>query len=125
VEFRSDVVDAVQSPLGTSSIRLFGDQALFKPAKHGSRVLWHQDNEYWQLEPSNVVTMWLALDDVDDRNGCMRVIPGTHQGPLLDHVPSTENEELRGIEVNEGEAVSVHVPTGRSAVHPLKFKVKQ
>ena len=42
-EFRSDVVDAVEALLGTSSIRLYGDQALWKPAKHGSRVLWHHD----------------------------------------------------------------------------------
>ena len=64
-----------------------------------------------------MVTMWMALDDVDDSNGCMRVIPRTHKGELLDHVPSAENEERRGIEVNEDEAVSGHVPAGHAMMH--------
>jgi len=116
-ECRPDVVDAVESLLDTPAIRLYGDQALFKPPKHGSRVLWHQDNGYWQLEPANVVSMWLALDDADDSNGCMRVLPGSHKWGLLDHAQSTENEELRGIEVNEDDVVSVHVPAGHAMMH--------
>jgi non-heme Fe2+,alpha-ketoglutarate-dependent halogenase len=43
------------------------------------QVAWHQDASYWPLTPSKVVTVWLAVDDVDDENGPMTVIPGSHQ----------------------------------------------
>lgn len=43
-----------------------------------SRVTWHQDASYWPLTPSKVVTVWLAIDDVDTENGPMTAIPGSH-----------------------------------------------
>lgn len=44
----------------------------------GKAVSWHQDCSYWPLTPSKTITVWLAIDDVDEENGCMRVIPGSH-----------------------------------------------
>ena len=44
----------------------------------GKAVPWHQDASYWPLSPSKAVTVWLAIDDADRDNACMRVIPGTH-----------------------------------------------
>jgi non-haem Fe2+, alpha-ketoglutarate-dependent halogenase len=44
----------------------------------GKAVSWHQDCSYWAVTPSKTVTVWLAIDDVDAANGCMRVIPGSH-----------------------------------------------
>jgi phytanoyl-CoA hydroxylase len=38
----------------------------------------HQDNYYFNLQPPHVVTIWLALDYVDDENGCLRYLPGSH-----------------------------------------------
>jgi hypothetical protein len=46
---------------------------------------WHQDNGYGAIEPANNVTVWTALDDVDEENGCVWVIPGSHQRGLLPH----------------------------------------
>lgn len=37
---------------------------------------------YWPLKPMNVITMWLAIDDSDTENGCMRVIRGSHEQTL-------------------------------------------
>lgn len=49
----------------------------------GKAVAWHQDASYWPLTPSKTVTAWLAIDDADRANGCMKVVPGTHRlGPL-------------------------------------------
>src|SRR5436190_39806 len=47
----------------------------------GGHNMWHQDSPYWPtLAPKDVmVTAWVALDDVDEGNGCMRMMPGTHQ----------------------------------------------
>ena len=38
----------------------------------------HQDNFYFCLTPPKVLTMWLALDPVDEENGCLRYVKGSH-----------------------------------------------
>lgn len=38
----------------------------------------HQDNFYFCLSPPHVVTLWLALDVVDEENGCLRYVPSSH-----------------------------------------------
>lgn len=48
----------------------------------------HQDNFYFCLRPPNVLTMWLALDDVDDGNGCLRYVRGSHKAGIRPHAPS-------------------------------------
>lgn len=46
---------------------------------------WHQDNGYVSIEPATNLTIWIALDDVDERNGCVWVLPESHRQGLLDH----------------------------------------
>lgn len=45
----------------------------------------HQDNFYFCLRPANVVTIWLALDPVDDENGCLRYVAGSHRRGIRAH----------------------------------------
>ena len=71
------LLDIAESLIGPN-IQLFHDQALYKPARHGGEVPWHQDNGYWRCTPANLVSIWMALDDADEENGCMNVIPGSH-----------------------------------------------
>jgi ectoine hydroxylase-related dioxygenase (phytanoyl-CoA dioxygenase family) len=41
--------------------------------------MWHQDAPYWPvLTPMKQVSAWVALDDVDEGNGCMSMVPGSH-----------------------------------------------
>ncbi|MBX3010001.1 MAG: phytanoyl-CoA dioxygenase family protein [Caldilineaceae bacterium] len=64
------------------------DQLFMKPPRFGSAKPYHQDNFYFQCQPADqVITAWIALDDVDEANGCLRYINGTHRGPILPHVP--------------------------------------
>jgi len=64
------------------------DQIFMKPPKHGSAKPYHQDNAYFQCFPDgHVITAWVALDDVDESNGCLRYIDGSHLEPLLPHTP--------------------------------------
>jgi phytanoyl-CoA hydroxylase len=48
----------------------------------------HQDNYYFCLKPSNVITIWLALDDVDAENGCLRYLSGSHLKGFRPHAKS-------------------------------------
>jgi len=49
-----------------------------KPADIGQATPPHQDGYYFHLTPCEAVTGWLALDDVDEENGCIHYIRGSH-----------------------------------------------
>jgi ectoine hydroxylase-related dioxygenase (phytanoyl-CoA dioxygenase family) len=45
---------------------------------------WHQDAAYWpSLEDKRACSFWIALDDVNQVNGCMMYIPSSHQSEIL------------------------------------------
>lgn len=71
----------------TPTIRLWHDQLLYKPGDSTAKgnVGWHQDYFYWQCaKPADMLTAWVALVDVDETNGCMQFVPGSHKWGLLD-----------------------------------------
>ena len=41
------------------------------------------------MKPPNVATLWLALDPVDDENGCLRYVPGSHRKGIRAHHPTS------------------------------------
>jgi phytanoyl-CoA hydroxylase len=45
----------------------------------------HQDNYYFNLRPANVLTIWLAIDPVDDANGCLHYVRGSHLRGVRPH----------------------------------------
>lgn len=45
----------------------------------------HQDNFYFCLKPPSVVTLWLALDRIDEENGCLRYVAGSHRNGIRPH----------------------------------------
>lgn len=63
------------------------DQIFMKPPRHGSPKPWHQDGAYFITNPqSALITAWIALDDADADNGCLRYIRGSHKDDILPHV---------------------------------------
>jgi len=48
----------------------------------------HQDNYYFCLKPAQVITIWLALDQVDAENGCLRYVAGSHREGYRPHTRS-------------------------------------
>jgi phytanoyl-CoA hydroxylase len=111
------LLDRVEAVLGPN-IMLFHDQALYKPARTGGPIFWHQDNAYWQCRPANLVSIWLTLDDVTRDNGAMQLIPGSHLRPAH-HEASRDTAALldSGGEVDEAEAVVVELPAGGAMLH--------
>lgn len=72
--------------LGVEEIYLWHDQVLYKPgnSQAAGNVGWHQDKGYWaSASGTDMVTAWVAFDDVDEENGCMRFVPGSHIWGLL------------------------------------------
>lgn len=54
----------------------------FKPPGARGQAL-HQDNYYLRVAPGTCMAAWLALDDCDPANGCMEIVPGSHEWDLL------------------------------------------
>ncbi|MDB5386462.1 MAG: ptlH 2 [Planctomycetaceae bacterium] len=81
----------------------------------------HQDNYYFNLQPSNVVTIWLALDDVDDENGCLRYLPGSHQRGFRPHGRSKVLGFSQGITDfgpdDHAQEVKIHLQPGDAVAH--------
>jgi ectoine hydroxylase-related dioxygenase (phytanoyl-CoA dioxygenase family) len=75
--------------LGEDSIRLWHDQVIYKPGLNGQvssvgNVGWHQDYGYWESSNrTNMVTVWIALQDTDLTNGGMRTILSSHKWGLI------------------------------------------
>jgi phytanoyl-CoA hydroxylase len=56
-----------------------------KPPRIGKTTPPHQDGYYFMLEPNEAATMWLALDPVDEDNGCVRYIRQSHRRGIRPH----------------------------------------
>lgn len=115
------LLDIAESFIGPD-IALFASHYICKPPFDGQPVLWHQDGSYWPLEPMNVVSLWLAVDDSVRENGCLRVIPGTHTMQLTEmrKQVATANvleSEIDPALVEEDKAVDVVLPAGGVSVH--------
>ncbi len=62
---------------GIDGIRIWHDQALIKPP-YGNPTAWHLDVPYWSFSSRDAISVWVALDDATERNGCLWYLPGTH-----------------------------------------------
>jgi len=87
------ILEEVGQLTGAEELRVWHDQVQYKPARHGGINSWHQDGPYWPiLQPKDLVTAWIALDDMDESNGCMRMVPGSHKwGDTIDLLHSVED----------------------------------
>ena len=118
------LLDVAQAFIGPD-IALFASHYIAKPPHDGQAVLWHQDGSFWPLDPMEVVTLWLAADDVDVENGCMRVLPGTQTERLvtLDEMEKREDgmnvlgTGIRPSDIDEAQAVDIILKAGDVEVH--------
>ena len=73
-----EILDAVEKIIGEDII-IWGSALFCKAGKGGRATPWHQDGHYWPIRPLETVTAWIAIDDVNTENSCLRVIPGSHR----------------------------------------------
>jgi phytanoyl-CoA hydroxylase len=67
-------------PVGGKNLQYFN-----KPPGIGQATPAHQDGYYFMLNPCHAVTMWMALDNVDEKNGCVRYLRGSHLDGMRSH----------------------------------------
>lgn len=56
-----------------------------KPPMSNKPTPPHQDGFYFMIDPCDALTMWFALDEVDEHNGCLRYINKSHLQPMRPH----------------------------------------
>lgn len=78
--FRELAESMLAGPVIPKNLQFFN-----KPPGVGQPTPPHQDGFYFMLDPCEAVTMWLALDDVDEENGCVRYVPGSHRSGMREH----------------------------------------
>ena len=80
---RGALLTAAADLLGPD-VKLYGDQVFIK-GPGGIEKTYHQDSSYFHIEPMDLATAWVALDDVTLENGCLWVVSGSHREGLVDH----------------------------------------
>lgn len=56
-----------------------------KPPKIGKATPPHQDAYYFNIKPAQAVTLWIALEDANEENGCVNYITGSHLKGMRPH----------------------------------------
>ena len=120
VTHNSKILDAVESLIG-KNILVCGTTLFIKNPNEKGYVSYHQDAKYIGLEPHNWVTAWVALTDSNEKNGCMKMWPGSHLD-IKDHDEKFNEENLltRGqtVEnVHDHEVKSVELVAGKMSLH--------
>ncbi|MEM7539722.1 MAG: phytanoyl-CoA dioxygenase family protein [Chloroflexota bacterium] len=102
-----------------TQLRVWHDQIQYKPPEKGGVNMWHQDAPYWPIiAPMTEVTAWVALDDADETNGCMSMIPGSHQwGNNIDFLHTLENYEAMPNVFDGHELRVMRCPVQKGEVH--------
>lgn len=116
--YEKELLDLVESVLGPN-IQLLHDQVFYKPAKDGSPSLWHQDNAYWNYQPPNLASIWIALDDVDLENSCLHFVPASHRSiaPQAKSIALPSGTTIFEIEVDERTLRPYPMPAGQALMH--------
>jgi len=96
-------------------------QWLNKCARVGTLTPPHQDGFYYMLEPAEALAIWLALDDADEANGCMRYVPGSHHRGMRPHARTNTLGFSQGItdfgDADRAVEVALRAKPGDALVH--------
>ena len=103
-----DVLEPIIGP----NIMFWSDKVVFKSAETDFGTPWHQDWAYWR--GIHKVTVWVALDDADEANGCLKLVRGSHRAEVS-HDAEVPSGEGFGHRVDAG-----HVPSAAVVTAPVR-----
>jgi non-haem Fe2+, alpha-ketoglutarate-dependent halogenase len=115
------LTDLVADILGQDLLALSAD-VFVKAPRSTTRITWHQDVNYWDLDPFDMLTAWVAFTPAYPENGGMYYGRGGHRG-RLEHVerPDENNLLSRGqelaVDVAPHDIVAVTLQPGEVSFH--------
>ena len=114
------LLDIVEDLLGPNILCMTSDYR-FKNPGDDLYAGWHQDKRYRGYEP-----LWLtwgfAVSDCTEENGCLRVIPGSHEWGLLSHEETADDRSILGraqritVPFDDSKAVAVELKAGEGMI---------
>ena len=71
---------------------------------------WHQDQGVITAEAdqSDILTVWLPVEDAPVESGCLAVVPGSHRRGLVNHCPATS--QVKHVHIREEQLGPRQVP---------------
>ena len=119
-----EILNCIKQLIGPN-VALWNQSFFAKPGINGKATPWHQDGQYWPIRPLATCSVWLAVDDSNEENGCLKYIPGSHKRKKtrLHHTNNSENytlnQELDTSEYNENDAYNLILKAGQMALHDV------
>lgn len=119
-----EILDTVAQLIGEDII-IWGSALFCKAGKGGKATPWHQDGHYWPIRPLETVTAWIAIDDVNAENSCLRVIPGTHKDRVsyTHDVDNSDtiilNQVLKPEHLQSAPPRDIELAPGRFSIHDV------
>jgi ectoine hydroxylase-related dioxygenase (phytanoyl-CoA dioxygenase family) len=119
-----ETVELVSDVIGDDVI-LWGCHVFCKLPGEGYETPWHQDGHYWPIRPLATCTVWVALEESTVENGCLRVIPRSHEGQVLhehlheDRTDLTLNQRMADGTFDEAAAVDLELQPGQMSLHDV------
>lgn len=109
IAYHPEIIGIIRRLFGEEP-KLIQDMALLKPPHGGGEKPWHQDMAYGNLTyTKSAIGVWIALDEATADNGCMHIIPGSHQEGATPHYS-----------VRDWQLCDSQVPVSRDVIVPLK-----
>ena len=114
---------AVLKSLWGPNIRFDTAKLNLKAANFGAAVEWHQDWAFYPHTNDDLAAVGIMMDDMEQANGPLMIVPGSHKGPVYDHHadgkfcgamdPAKCNLDFKN-------AVSLNGPAGSISVHHVR-----
>lgn len=98
------ILDAVERLIGPNIELHHSKLNLKPPSSPNARFPWHQDYPFFPHTNYDLLAVLIHLDDANQQNGCLRVIPGSHHGGPRAHrfaVGGAFTSELEDVSVAE------------------------
>tara|TARA_B100000674_G_scaffold327059_1_gene272784 strand:- start:248 stop:1087 length:840 start_codon:yes stop_codon:yes gene_type:complete len=76
------LLDIVEQLIGRDII-VWGSRIFSKAPQTGRATPWHQDGEYWPIRPLATATVWIAIDESNEDNGCLKILTGSNRAKTL------------------------------------------
>lgn len=115
------IAGALQDVIGPNVILVFS--GVWSKAPGGGKfVSWHQDGAYNPFDRNDGATAWLAFTDSTPGTGCVKVLPGSHNGSVVAHAETYDPDNIlsRGQTVpgvDEAAAVDMALRAGQFSLH--------
>jgi phytanoyl-CoA hydroxylase len=112
---------AISTKILGPDVDLYWNQSVYKEGNGDVEFPWHQDDGYTPVVPSPYLTLWLAVNDATLENGCLSVLPRSHERGLAPHHQTAIGLSCHSL-TDPDQGVPVPIPAGTMiAMQSLTF----